>query len=78
MASRTPRAIKARLARAAPLTARPALLSSPERERAVRGGTVAASQAGGAAASTVAATPSSSPLSTLLVGMATPRTVSTK
>ncbi len=53
---------------AQPPTARPALLSRPERERATRGGTEAASQAGGAAASTVAITPSTTPLTRLLAG----------
>ena len=67
-----------RLASAAALTARPALLSRPERERATRGGTEAASQAGGAAASTVAITPSTMPLTRLLGGIDSPRTVTTK
>ena len=60
------------------LTIRCTLLSNPARESARRGGTEAASQAGGAAASTLARNPVSPPLSRLEAGIWMPRTLTTK
>jgi hypothetical protein len=74
----TPTPSAERLPMAAQFTARRALVSSPERERAARGCTEAASQAGRLAASSVASTPTTPPLIRLVDGMPTLFTVSTK
>jgi hypothetical protein len=73
-----PLAAKTKLPTATLVTARRALPSKPERDRATRAGTEAASHAGGAAANNVATTPNSAPFTKLEVAISISCTVTTK